>query len=156
MRKRHPNHRLVKIHRNYTVEEIAELFGMHKNTVLNWVKNGLQTIDNKRPKLILGKDLITYLKKRREKNKQKCKPEELFCVKCREPKFPAGDMAEYSSVTELFGNLKAICPDCDSIINKRFSLSKIKEICSKIDVAMPEDLQHIIKTTKPSLNCDFT
>ena len=26
MRKRHPNHRLVKIHRSYTVEEIAELF----------------------------------------------------------------------------------------------------------------------------------
>ena len=33
MRKRHPNHRLVKIHRSYTVEEIAELFAIHKNTV---------------------------------------------------------------------------------------------------------------------------
>ena len=33
MAKRHPNHRQVKIHRNYTVEEIASLFGIHKNTV---------------------------------------------------------------------------------------------------------------------------
>ena len=51
MQKRHPNHRLVKIHRSYTVEEIAELFGIHKNTVRDWVKGGLATSDDKRPML---------------------------------------------------------------------------------------------------------
>ena len=30
---RHPNHRLVKTHRTYTVEEIASLFHVHRNTV---------------------------------------------------------------------------------------------------------------------------
>jgi hypothetical protein len=30
MGKRTPNHWLVKIHRNYTVEEITHLFGNHK------------------------------------------------------------------------------------------------------------------------------
>ena len=30
---RHPNPRLVKGHRNYSVEEIARLFALHKNTV---------------------------------------------------------------------------------------------------------------------------
>ncbi len=57
MRKRHPNHRLVKIHRSYTVEEIAHLFGIHKNTVRRWVKAGLAISDDKRPMLILGHDL---------------------------------------------------------------------------------------------------
>jgi hypothetical protein len=33
MKKRHPNYRKVKIHRSYTVEETASLFGNHKNTV---------------------------------------------------------------------------------------------------------------------------
>jgi hypothetical protein len=32
---RHPNFMLVKIHRNYTVEEIASLFGKHENKALN-------------------------------------------------------------------------------------------------------------------------
>ena len=67
MKKRHPNHRLVKIHRNYTVEEIAGLFGIHKNTVREWVKTGLATSDNKRPMLILGQDLKAYLQARRIK-----------------------------------------------------------------------------------------
>ena len=125
MGKRHPNYRLVKIHRSYTVEEIASLFGIHKNTVRSWIKNGLTAIDNKRPMLIFGHDLVTFLQARRVKNKQSCKPGELYCVKCRSPKFPAADMVEYSPVTEKVGNLKAICPDCNAIMNRRVSIAKL-------------------------------
>jgi hypothetical protein len=74
MRKRRPNYRLVKIHRNYSVEEVARLFGTHKNTVRAWVKAGLPTCDGKRPLLILGPDLAAYLKARRTKNKRPCQP----------------------------------------------------------------------------------
>jgi transposase len=38
-----PNPNLAKIHRNYTVEEVANLFSVHKNTVRLWVKDGLAT-----------------------------------------------------------------------------------------------------------------
>ena len=62
MRRRRPNHRLVKIHRTYTVEEIVDLFGVHKNTVRHWVKDGLTTTDDKRPMLILGHVLVAFLK----------------------------------------------------------------------------------------------
>lgn len=134
MGKRYPNHRLVKIHRSHTVEEIANLFGVHKNTVRNWVKDGLATIDDKRPMLILGHELVAFLQARRVKNKQPCKPGEIYCVRCRAPKLPAEDMAEYSPVTEKFGNLAAICPDCDSIMNRRVSLAKIGEFCEKMDI----------------------
>ena len=34
---RHPNPRLAKIHRNYTVEDVSSLFGIHRNTVREWV-----------------------------------------------------------------------------------------------------------------------
>jgi hypothetical protein len=110
MRKRRPNYRLVKIHRNYTVEEAARLFGTHKNTVRAWVKAGLPICDSKRPMLILGRDLAGYLKARRMRNKRPCQPGEIYCVRCRAPKLPAGEMAEYEPVTEKFGNLTGILP----------------------------------------------
>ena len=56
MSKRHPNPRLAKIHRNYTVEEVAGLYGVHRNTVREWVRRGLPTIDDRRPMLIVGTD----------------------------------------------------------------------------------------------------
>lgn len=35
---RHPNPRLAKIHHSYSVEDLARLFKVHKNTVRNWWK----------------------------------------------------------------------------------------------------------------------
>ena len=110
MRKRRPNPRLVKIHRSYTVEEVARLFGTHKNTVRAWVKAGLPTCDSKRPTLILGRELAAYLQARRTKNKRPCQPGEIYCVRCRAPKSPAGDMAEYQPITARLGNLVGHLP----------------------------------------------
>jgi len=155
MGKRHPNHRLVKIHRNYTVEEVARLLGIHKNTVRSWVKNGLATINDKRPILILGQDLVDFLRDRRSKNKRPCKPGQLFCLRCRTPKSPAGDMAEYKPITEKFSNLVAICPDCEIIMNQRISLDKLRQISEKIEISFPEALRHIVDRGKPSVNSDF-
>lgn len=155
MGKRHPNHRLVKIHRSYTVEEIAKLFGIHKNTVRRWVNDGLATSDDKRPILILGHVLVAFLQARRIKNKRPCKPGELYCVRCRAPKPPAGDMAEYFSITEKFGNLIGICPDCGAIMNRRVSLAKIGQVRGRMDISFPEALRQLYKSANPTLNSDF-
>ena len=115
------------------------MLGKPKNTVRRWVKDGFGTIDDKRPMLILGHDLVEFIKKRRAKNKQSCKPGQFYCVRCRAPKFSAGDMADYAPVTENFGNLLAICPDCDSIMNRRVSLARIGEVCGKLDITFPKE-----------------
>ncbi len=155
MGKRHPNHRRVKTHRSYTAEEVSTLFGIHKNTVHNWIKNGLPTIDDKRPILIPGSDLAEFLQLRRNKSKQPCKPGELYCLRCRAPRSAAGNMADYSPANEKTGNLIAICPACGTIMNRRVSLAKIEEICGNIDITFPEDLKHIVERIRPSLSCDL-
>lgn len=139
MRKRHPNHRLVKIHRSYTVEDTADLFGIHKNTVRAWVKAGLAPNDEKRPMLILGRELVAFLENRRRKNKRPCKPGEIYCVRCRAPKVPAEDMAEYQPDNEVIGNLVAICPDCNSMINRRVSLAKIDQVRGRMEIGYRKD-----------------
>jgi hypothetical protein len=155
MRKRHPNYKLIKIHRSYTVEEIAKLFSSHKNTVRRWIKDGLTCIDDKRPMLVLGQVLVEFLQTRRAKNRRICKQGELYCVRCRLPKSPAGDMAEYFPVTQKFGNLTAICPDCDAIMNRLVSLAKIDEFRGKMDISFSEVQRHLIESTKPSVNSDL-
>jgi hypothetical protein len=105
--------------------------------------------------LILGHVLVAFLQARRLKNKQTCKPGELYCVRCRSPKSPAGNMAEYSPITEKFGNLVAICPECDSFMNKRVSLIKIGQIIGRIDISFPEEVRQLIERTNPIVNSDL-
>lgn len=155
MKRRHHNHRLVKIHRSYTADEIAKLFCIHKNTVRHWVKEGLVTVDDKRPMLIHGHDLRAFLQARRLKNKQTCKPGELYCVRCRAPRSPAGDMADYDPITEKFGNLIAICPDCGCLMNRRVSMARIGEFRGKVEIRYPEALRRIVEIATPSPNSDF-
>ena len=140
---------------SYTVEEVARQLGTHKNTVRAWVKAGLPTSDGKRPMLILGVDLAAYLQARRKKNKRPCQPGEIYCVRCRAPKQPAGDMAEYQSITEQLGNLEGICPDCDLMIYRRASMAKLAEIRGKLDISFTEAQRRVIDSDCPTVNSDL-
>ena len=155
MKKRLHNPNLAKIHRSYTVEEVASLYVVYKGTVRAWVKAGLSTINDKRPMLILGRDLVTFHQARRTKNKQTCKPGEIYCVRCRAPKVPAGDMADCNLVNDKILNLVAICPDCDTIMNQRISLAKLELIRRKMDISLPQALQHIVDSNQASVNSDL-
>lgn len=154
MAKRHPNYRLVKIHRSYSVEKIASLFGTHKNTVRAWVKAGLPTSDGKRPMLILGTDLAAFLQARRAKHKQPCKPGELYCVRCRSPKAPAGGMVDCLPVTETIGHLQAICPDCDCIMNRRVSLAKLAQVRGEMAITFTKAQEQVSNRIQPTVNSD--
>ena len=155
MSKRHPNPGLVKIHRNYTVEEIASLFAIHRNTVRDWIKRGLPTCDDRRPMLILGPALMTFLQVKRAKNKRPCQPGEFLCVRCRMPKAPAGEMAEYKPLTSTLGNLIGICPACDSMMYRRVNLAKLTQVSANLDVTLPHALLHIGESPQPCVNSDL-
>jgi len=155
MGKRRPNHQLAKIHHNYNVEEIASLYGVHRNTVREWTKRGLQAIDKRRPMLILGRDLAAFLRERRLKNKRTCQPGEIYCVRCRTPQKPAGDMAEYKPMTNMLGNLIGICPGCESMMYRRVNPTKLEQIRGNLDITMLEALPHIDEKAQPSVNHDL-
>lgn len=152
---RNPNYRLVKIHRNYTIEEAASVLGVHRNTVRQWIKAGLSTIDTRRPALILGDRLADFLRARRAKNKRPCGPGEIYCVRCRVPVRPAGDMVECKYVSASLGSLAGICPSCESMIYRRINLTKLEQICANLDVSVPKGSPHIGERASPSVNSDF-
>jgi hypothetical protein len=151
---RHPNPRLVKVHRNYSVEDIARLFGIHKNTVRNWLKQGLRTIDDQRPMLILGRELSRFLQERRQRAKQSCGPGRIYCIACRAPKVPAGKMAECIPFGPVAGSLCGICPDCDRLIYRRVNLAKIGAVRGELDITFTQPHPRIRESPAPFVNCD--
>ncbi len=150
-----PNPNLAKIHRTYSVEDVANLFSVHKNTVRSWVKDGLATNDDKRPMLILGSELKQYLQTKRKSNKRKCLPFEIYCVRCRLPQLPAGNMVDYEPTNSRMGCLIGLCPTCNGIINKYFNFVTLEQIKGKLDITFPKALKHIYESSKPLLNSDF-
>ncbi|GAC1622252.1 MAG: hypothetical protein NVS9B10_06000 [Nevskia sp.] len=155
MSKRRHNPRRAKIHRNYSVEEAACLYGVHRNTVRQWIKQGLPTSDALRPLLILGADLAAFLTAKRTKNKRPCKPGEIYCIRCRVPQAPALSMAEYQPLTATSGNLVGLCPTCEHLIYRRASLAKLAQVRGKLNVTLTEAQRHIVDSHQPSVNSDF-
>jgi excisionase family DNA binding protein len=154
--RRRPNPRLVKIHRNYSVDEAARVLGTHKNTIRTWLKQGLPTIDQRRPTLIHGVDLSAFVKNRRNRAKRPCPPGHMYCFKCRSPKKPAADMADYLPITATSGNLRALCPDCGTFMHRRAAFAKLNMVGANLDIAFPQAVSRIGGTPYPSLNDDLS
>jgi hypothetical protein len=155
MPKRFANHRLVKIHRNYSVEEIALTLKVHKNTVHTWIKDGLPTCDDRRPILILGVQLAGFLKARRTKNKQPCKLGEFYCLRCRVPRAPAEAMVDCLPATGKIALFQAICPDCFSMMNRRISLARLDQFRAIFVITSKKAREQVSDTTQPNVNSDF-
>jgi hypothetical protein len=155
MASRQPNYRLVKIHRNYSVEEVARGLGVHRNTVRQWIKQGLPICDARRPVIILGKHLADFLKARRAKNKRPCRPGEIYCVRCRDARMPCGSIAEYRPLTATQGDLVGVCPQCSCRMFRRVSLARVADVSGKLTVTITEAASHIGDSPQPSVNSDF-
>lgn len=155
MGKRHPNPNHVKIHRSYTVEEVARCLSTHKNTVRAWIKGGLQTIDGNRPLLIHGLALRNFLQARKTRNKQKCRPGELYCFRCRAPRMPDGGMTDFESISDKLGNLVGLCPTCGTIMNQRIGMAKLERIRGLVEITITKAQRRISDSANPLVNSDF-
>lgn len=128
MANRRINAQRIKIHYSYTVEQAADTLGVHKNTVRLWIKQGLPVVDERRPILLHGKAIRAFLDNRTAKLKRRLSVGQFYCLKCREPKSPYAAVADYVATSPDLGNLKGLCPDCETIMNRRTSLAKLDRV----------------------------
>jgi len=149
------NPNLVKINRSYAFEELAAVFGVHKNTVSAWVKNGLPCLKERRPFLILGVDARAYLKEQRGQKKQKCKPDELFCMRCKAPTRPAEGFVEYVPQSATRGRLTGFCGRCECVVNKFISYDSLERHSALFDLSTSKELERVNDSSNPLLNSDF-
>jgi hypothetical protein len=127
----------ARIHRNYSVDDVARLHNVAKGTVRRWIKSGLPVLTDQKPMLILGEDLLRFLAARKAQA-QTCRPDECYCVKCRAPRRPAGDMAEFVPLTARTGNLRGICPVCGRLMHKRIRCDAVEPLRAVLDVTIAQ------------------
>jgi len=135
---------------------MARLFNVHKNTIRSWFRQGLEPIDGQRPTVVRGEEMRRFLAERRTRGKQACGPGRIYCLPCRAPKEPAGNMAECVTTGHTTGTLRGICRDCDRMIYRRVNPQKIDLVRGGLDVTVRRAEPRIEETTKPNVNCDST
>ena len=127
----------VSAYLNFTVFEVATAVSVTRETVWRWIKkDGLPTVDAKRPLLIAGADLNAFLKARRTAQKRRCQPGEIYCLKCREPRRPVPGLIDYLPNGRSAGNLQTICGQCGTIMNRRCAQSRIAAVLPNLDVTI--------------------
>lgn len=155
MAARRVNPRAVKLHRSYSVPELAACLGVHKNTVRHWQRDGLKPLDGGRPLLFQGAAVRTFISARNASRKRPCPPGTLYCFRCREPRQPVPGMVAYLWINATSGNLRAVCATCETVMHRRASKAALASILPGCDIQFVEALPRLKGSPSPSLNCNL-
>ncbi len=136
MSQKRVDYRRIKKHRSYTMEEVARLLRVHKNTVRNWLRDGLTAMNDSRPILIQGEVLKAYLQDRQHKTKRPCPQGTLYRLKCRVPRRPAMGMVDFVQSEGGAGNLLAVCEVCETMMCRRARKDALPVIMPGIEVQL--------------------
>lgn len=149
------NPNLVKLNRNYEIGELARRTGVHKNTVRNWIRIGLDPIDGKRPVLIAGSVIRAFLTQRNAKQRCPCEPGEFYCFGCRTAKKPAAGSLECHSLGPKSGNLRASCQSCGTAMYRRVTLPEARAVAGASAGKSAEPQQRLEESSSSPSKCDF-
>jgi hypothetical protein len=136
----------------YDIDDICRLFGVHPKTALSWFKQGLKAVDSRQPFLVHGYQLKAFLGKLNESNKCITSFEEMFCVKCREPRNPLKKQIIIEQFEKKFLRVKAICQSCKTKMNKPYQLDNLQQLKRVFDVVQ---LLELCDSKTPTSNPPF-
>ncbi len=147
----------IKKHLVYTVWEIADLLGCHKQTVIRWIKHDRLLADKtQKPWLIEGRNVKQFLGARKAITRCKLALYHCYCLGCRGPREPDGKIADYAQQTPDSGRLIALCPECGALMNKIVNRSDLEAIRAKIEVTVQKANPRIVYRADPPSNVTFT
>jgi len=106
----------------YTMDEAGTLIDRSARTIRAFIADGMPTIDNGKPTLIRGYDLINYLRTKNQVTKNPLKFNEMYCLRCREPIVPQNNsVTMHETGTSL--KISGICPLCSKVANRAYKIS---------------------------------
>ncbi|MCH2078868.1 MAG: helix-turn-helix domain-containing protein [Rhodobacteraceae bacterium] len=115
--KRVPTH-LVKTHRSYTIEELADVLRVTKATVRRWCKDGLPCFTDAKPFLIQSGDLKAWYATNLAAKKVQLGAFEVYCLSCKKGREPDPDLIEIRPKDAKRDVIFAICPACGATMQR--------------------------------------
>ena len=153
---KHPSPQRVKRHQIYTVWEAAAAVGVHRQTVIRWIKDkGLSADMSQRPWLIEGRVLKVFLEERRTRGKCRLRPDQIFCLPCRGPMNPDGRMVDFHFKTPSTGCLIGICPDCDRLMHRIIRRADLDQFSAHLDVTISKAVPRLVEPDEPNETVTF-
>ena len=138
MRKR-LNPRYISPNREYSFKEIAQIYGLHIRTVQNWQKQGLKVLEGtSSPILVLGSDLLKFLKERDAKCKKPVNEGEFYCTRCNESRASIPKEVKFIPTGKRTGKGKnqfritGICEVCSCLLNRFTNEDQIKNFKNSV------------------------
>ena len=127
--------RKIKIHNQYTYEQVADALGVSVQTVRLWRLAGLPVLDSQKPHLILGFALKDFLTNRSMKAERRLARDQFLCMACDAPRRAYGAMADYTPYTATRGRLEALCEACQGPCGKFASQTMCAELAPILSIA---------------------
>lgn len=129
------NIRLIKHRESYSLKQISEVLKVHQRTVQEWRHEGLKTISNEKPFLVMGYDLKEFLNKKLKSRKTKLVVNQFYCTKCRQAVASEKDEVHIISLNKTIGKqgfkglmIKGVCQKCGTKLNKFSHDGKLEEL----------------------------
>lgn len=126
----------IRAARTYTIEEAADALGVSICTVRNWAKAGLPMMTARRPFLILGESLRSFLQARQQGAKSPLEAGHLYCLSCKAGRTPMGQMVDCIPQSAKTARLVGLCEVCGGTCNRMISRAKINHFREIFDLVI--------------------
>lgn len=122
-----------KKHFVYSVEGLMKLYSVCRNTISNWIAEGLQPSEEAIPYVFNGSEVRRFHESKRLENKRKLRKGEFKCFKCKNRVFPDPGSLERIPSKNGFSSLWAECPICTGVIIKQVNEIDCDKILTCVD-----------------------
>lgn len=143
-----------------TFKEISVKLGVHVRTVQDWHSKGLKVLDeSRRPFLVYGESLKSFLDSIQSKRRLKLKPDEFYCVKCRKASKAIPNSVNITDPNRRLGSsyiqltIEAKCEKCGTKMVLFSSDNAINKV--SFGSSSTEHVQSLYKDSKCTLNTDI-
>jgi len=117
----------VKAALTYEVGEAAKALGKSKATIRNWIRDGLPVMSSKKPYLIAGSEIRSYLRQKYQAQKTPLRDNELYCLSCRKGRQPIN--MQVFAISNAAGTLRlsGSCDHCGATASRIISRTKTQQ-----------------------------